>query len=78
MTDTEMLDWLEAITMKGDCPALLNDDNGHWAVAFDGMQSVSLEDGPADTATSFIVYKESWKNSIREAIIAAADEYRPH
>ena len=74
MTDTERLDWLEAKTNEGACPAILNDDNGHWAVAFDGIQSVTYGDEPEDVHTTFFVYKEFWKNSIREAIDAAMED----
>ena len=40
MSDKYRLDWLESITREGACPALVNDDNGHWAVAFTGFQNV--------------------------------------
>jgi hypothetical protein len=35
-TDTERLDWIEA----NFGIALLDDDNGHWAVSGSGMQNV--------------------------------------
>jgi len=63
MTDTEILDWLE----QQDGAALVNDDAGHWAVAFDGIQSVSA-DPPQDTDTSFFIEKDQWCSTIREAI----------
>ena len=30
---------LESLSEIGYCPNLLNDDNGHWAVKFDGFQN---------------------------------------
>lgn len=31
ITDTDRINWLEEIVNNGACPALINDDNGHWA-----------------------------------------------
>lgn len=68
--DAVRLDWLEAMTHKGYCPAVVFDDDGHWAVLFDGVQSMP-GDGPP-FATSFIAGDETqWHDSIREAIDAA-------
>jgi hypothetical protein len=67
-TDTERLDWLEHKVNNGACPGLINDDNGHWALAFDGMQSVSWGDKPVDVETTFFIKAEFWHNTIREAI----------
>lgn len=69
MTDTERLNWLE----QQDGAALVNDDYGHWAVAFDGTQNC-LDNPPGDVTTSFWIQKEKWKDSIREAIDAAIEE----
>ena len=73
MNDTERLDWLEAQTKKGACPALLNDDNGHWAVSFEGIQNCP-DDGPCDISTAFFVDAGHWHNTIREAIDAAIQQ----
>jgi len=69
MTDTERIDWLEA---QFGC-ALVNDDNAHWTVAFDGMQNVPEGEGPCDIATSFFIEADRWANSVREAIDAAIE-----
>ena len=67
--DAELLDWLEAMTDKGYCPAVVFDDDGHWAVLFDGIQSTP-GDGPL--TSSFIAGTETaWHDSIRAAIRAA-------
>lgn len=60
---------LELLTKKGFCPNLLNDDNGHWAVAFDGFQNVPVGDEPGDIFTSIFIEKSRWKKTIREALI---------
>lgn len=69
-TDKERIDWLEK---QFGC-ALVNDDNGHWCVTWDGIQSVPLEEGPVDVSTTFWVERHQWRNSVREAIDAAMDE----
>lgn len=71
----DLLRWLEQITFDGACPALVNDDNGHWAVAFDGTQNVPDGDGPEDIMTSFFIARDKWYNTIGEAIEAAKREY---
>jgi len=64
MKDKERLNWLEE---QGDGIALINDDQGFWAVASDGMQSLS-EIPPDDLSTSYFIEKKYFKPSIREAI----------
>lgn len=72
MTDTELLDWLEFQAQQGASPGLINDDAGHWAVSFTGIQNVP-ENPPQDIMTSFFVEKHQWRPSIREAILAAIE-----
>jgi len=57
----------------GLCPALLFDDNGHWAVSFSGIQNVSSSDEPIDTQSTFYCAKESWKDYIKDALIYAIE-----
>lgn len=64
---------LESLAEIGFCPNLFNDDNGHWAVSFDGMQNVPFGDDPEDIATTSIIEKDKWKPSIFEAIIYALE-----
>ena len=75
MNDTERLDWLERITENGACPALIFDDNGHWTVAFDGVQSVPSGDEPEDVSTSFFINAADWQPDLRAAIDAAYAKY---
>jgi len=37
-----LIEVLNKVADKGYCPALLFDDNGKWALAFDGAQSCFL------------------------------------
>jgi hypothetical protein len=59
---------LEEMPNTGLCPALIYDDDGHWAVANDGTQTLSLQEGTNDVYTSFFVKKEDWKDSPTRAI----------
>ena len=65
---------LEALAKEGFCPNLLNDDNGHWALVFDGFQSVPFGDDPEDISTTFFVFKDQWKDTVREAIIYSLEQ----
>jgi len=69
-----IIKWFEELTNEGYCPALIHDDNGHWAVSFDGFQNVPMGDEPQDTRTTFWVEKRYWKNSILEAVEYAKKE----
>lgn len=72
-TDKELLDGLEWLVEHGDCPGIINDDDGHWAVSGTGTQDVVFEYGPQSIHTSFFVKKEEWRDTIREAIEAYLD-----
>ncbi len=65
MTDTERLNWLEN---EGYGVALINDDNCHWAVVFDGFQNVALGWESEDLQTTFFIGKDKWYDSLRDAI----------
>lgn len=69
MNDTDRLNWLE----QNQGSALVSDDDEHWAVVTNGMQSIPME-SPGDVSTSFWIKKDEWKPSIREAIDAAIAE----
>ncbi len=73
-TDTELLNDLEQLALNGDCPGIINDDNGHWAVTGDGMQNCVAGDDPQDVQTTFFVEAKQWRNTIREAIDAYINE----
>jgi hypothetical protein len=63
--------WADA----GYCPALVFDDDGRWAVVFDGDQSLPMEDGARDVHMSFMVYKGDWHASPQEAIDEAFRQF---
>lgn len=63
----------ESLAEIGLCPNLLNDDNGHWAVKFDGFQDVPMGDDPEDISTTCFVEAKCWKDSIYEALIFALE-----
>ncbi len=72
--DAERINYFEQRAADGGSPALVNDDNGHWAVVEDGMQSVPEGDGPQTISTSFWIEADQWHDSARAAIDAAMKE----
>lgn len=62
---------LEALVGLGYCPNLLSDDNGHWAVTFDGLQNVPFGEEAVDIVTTMFVEATAWKDTIREALLYA-------
>lgn len=64
----------ESLAEIGYCPNLFNDDNGHWAVKFDGFQNVPMEDEPTDISTYCFIEAKDWKNSIYEALVWALSQ----
>lgn len=69
-TDTELLDGLEALVQKGDCPGIINDDAGRWAVSGSGVQNCPDGDEAIDIQTTFFVEAAEWQPTIRLAIEA--------
>jgi len=69
-TDKKLIDWLE----KGHGYGLISDNNGHWTVCGCGFQDILDNNSSENIQTTFIVFEGEWKNSIREAIIAAIEE----
>lgn len=68
--EIEVSDVLTELTKQGICPALIFDDFGHWAVSSSGMQSIPEEPGvPDDIETRFVITKDEWKKTIKEAVI---------
>jgi hypothetical protein len=62
------------LSRLGSCPNLLYDDNGHWALVFDGFQTLCTEDKPIDIETTFWVKAEDWKDNIYDAVIWSLKE----
>jgi len=59
---------IESLTHIGCAPNILYDDNGHFAIIDEGFQTVCLDDKPSDIDTSFLIPKEDWKPTLREAL----------
>ena len=64
---------MERLSEIGYCPDLLNDDNGHWAISFEGYQTVALSDDPQDINTEHYILACQWKTTIKEALIYALE-----
>lgn len=74
MDDKTRLDWLEEQVKNGACPAVINDDDGRWAVCFDGFQNVPIGEGAFDLHTTFFIEAKCFRNTIREAIDSAMSD----
>jgi len=62
---------LESLTMLGDAPQVIYDDNGHFAISGDGLAPVPMTDsGKFESSESFtsFVEPEDWYDTIREAL----------
>jgi len=59
---------LEQLARLGFPIAVLNDDNGNWAVVADGYQSATFGDDAMDVDTHFWVSARHWKPTLREAL----------
>jgi len=57
---------IEELTKLGQAPSILYDDNGHFAITSDGIQSISVE--PDDCEMYFYASKNMWKPTIRKAL----------
>ena len=62
---------LAIMVEDGDAPALVNDDNGHWAVASNGMQPLCYDE--RHIASSLFIFDEDtvWADTPLEAACAA-------
>lgn len=72
--DISFIEALQELSEFGFCPNLLNDDNGHWAVVYDGFQTLAYGDEPCDVQSSFYVEKKFWKDNIYDALIVSFEE----
>ena len=62
-----MNEQLIAWAKEGYAPTLLYDDNGHWAVSFDGIMSV---DSPAEQSFYTGGNELTWRDTPQEAVDA--------
>ena len=63
---------VEKLTDKGQCPGLIFDDNGHWALSLEGAQNVPIGPDPQDIATSFFLSADMWCETVPLTICRAA------
>lgn len=59
---------IETCTHFGDCPSILYDDNGLFAVVCDGIQPVVTGKQKITGPMQFFPEKKQWKKTIREAV----------
>lgn len=62
---------LESLTMLGEAPQVVYDDNGHFAITGDGVASVPMTDsGKFEKTECFTAYvePEMWHDTIRGAL----------
>ena len=63
---------LTNLTKKGHCPALIFNDDGWWALASGGFQSMNFEalrkNEPFDMTSSFLIEKDEFARTISEAV----------
>ena len=71
--DAERLRQFTRWADEGLCPALVFDDNGHWAVSFDGAGEMFTGDDPPQKGTvrEALVEPGKWRDTPAEAIDAA-------
>lgn len=63
---------VEHMVKNGGCPALIHDDNGHWALSLEGVQTVPFMGKNAETLqTAFWIEKGKWTDSAPLAICKA-------
>lgn len=72
--DISIEDALQLLYNNNYCPALLNDDNGRWAVSFRGKQSLIAGDTPADVECTYFIEAKFWKSTIKEALVFSLKE----
>jgi hypothetical protein len=62
---------LYVLVEKGFCPALVFDDNGHWALTMEGIQTMTDSDDPVDVNMTMHVQAAQWRDTIPDAVHAA-------
>ena len=67
-------DIMQTMMKHGSCNCLINDDNGHWAIAEEGEQSVSYGKVPMDLSTSFYIEAKRFSKTIPRALRIWAEE----
>lgn len=66
---------LNKLADRGYCPALLFDDDGRWALSFEGIQNVNFENTSIDMSINSFVDANDWKDTIEEAVEYAVNKW---
>lgn len=66
---------LKKLTLIGYCPILAFDDNGHWAMTFDGLQNTIQGPEPQDLAATNFFNREFFQPTVRAAVINCLQQY---
>jgi hypothetical protein len=66
--DAARLKQFTAWADSGLCPALVFNDNGYWAVSFDGVIPMDFSEPPNDAQLLIDVEKIMWRETVAEAI----------
>lgn len=77
MTDKERLDFIEEWIRRGWCPAVVFDDDGHFAVSWSCISPAPRGEGEGfeeAVVITVLVEPETWKPTIREAIDYAIEQ----
>ena len=56
---------------EGFCPALVFDDDGRWALSFEGVSGIKFEEDSQDLDMRIFVKKHEWNESLTRAICEA-------
>lgn len=59
---------LESWADEGYSPALVNDDNGHWAVSFCSSAPVFASEERGVAVVSVFVQSDDWKDTVEKAV----------
>jgi len=70
-------DILSKMAESGFCPAIIYDDDGHWAVPTESVSSVAWSGTPADLSVAYFIEESMWCDTIARAICESAlDAFR--
>lgn len=65
---------LAALSQDGFAPALVFDDDGRWALTFNGSSPVVMDDVPIEMVVTSFVSADQWKPTVKEAVLYALEQ----
>jgi hypothetical protein len=69
MVERYFCDYMQQIMEIGGGESLVQDDNGHWAIAGDGVQNIVAGKKPSDLQTSFSIKAGDFSDTIGGALV---------